>query len=468
MEQAEQTSRDLSARRVFGFASNQAFAFFLLYMQAVCAVDLSGWTFGRVELFCVLAFVVVGFLLLGLLPSARRNALFARPLLYVYAVIMVGGSLLSMVVPDGGPAVLLGQGLLTGIPFAFVLTAWGKTFGSVPTEASTVEVFVGSLVAALVCLIFALAADTVVFSVAIRLLPLASVVNIQVPTEEDMPKRAASDAEDAQVGALSLKIIAGTVAFGAAAGLFEATGAASAAAGLAIHPMTMVLFGAFLIGSVSLLLSDGFGRGAALNKSYRLAVFIMMMGVLLAPWPALAQTIMPGEAVVMAGYLGLETVLVSLFLVLAEIAALDPALAFSRGFLALFAGELLGVLLANCLSGALVQDTLPYVVIALAGGLVLVSYVFLFTERDFDALSQIVEVTDRFEDTCEAIAERFGLSSREAEILAFALRGRSSERIAQELVISKSTVDTHLRRIYAKAGVHSRQELLDLAESYKG
>ena len=57
-----------------------------------------------------------------------------------------------------------------------------------------------------------------------------------------------------------------------------------------------------------------------------------------------------------------------------------------------------------------------------------------------------------------------GLSKREAEILPLALKGRTSERIAEQFVISKSTVDTHLRRIYAKCDVHSRQELIDLGE----
>ena len=94
----------------------------------------------------------------------------------------------------------------------------------------------------------------------------------------------------------------------------------------------------------------------------------------------------------------------------------------------------------------------------------MVSYLFLFTDRDFGELSQIVKANDSFEDVCSDISTNFGLSSRESEILAFALRGRTSDRIAQELVISKSTVDTHLRRIYGKTGVHSRQELLDLAE----
>ncbi|MEG0322916.1 MAG: LuxR C-terminal-related transcriptional regulator, partial [Raoultibacter sp.] len=30
------------------------------------------------------------------------------------------------------------------------------------------------------------------------------------------------------------------------------------------------------------------------------------------------------------------------------------------------------------------------------------------------------------------------------------------------------TVDTHLRRIYQKAGVHNRQELIDLGEAKRG
>lgn len=103
-------------------------------------------------------------------------------------------------------------------------------------------------------------------------------------------------------------------------------------------------------------------------------------------------------------------------------------------------------------------------VVVFAGVLVLCSYIFLFTERDFDSLSKLVTVNDSFEDACADIVARFSLRTR-SEILPYALRGRTGERIAHELTISKSTVDTHLRRIYAKCGVHSRQELIDLGES---
>lgn len=60
--------------------------------------------------------------------------------------------------------------------------------------------------------------------------------------------------------------------------------------------------------------------------------------------------------------------------------------------------------------------------------------------------------------------ERFGLTSREADVLAYLLAGRSRDYIERELVLSKSTVKTHVRHIYEKTGVHSQQELLDLAE----
>ena len=80
------------------------------------------------------------------------------------------------------------------------------------------------------------------------------------------------------------------------------------------------------------------------------------------------------------------------------------------------------------------------------------------------ALSVVVSRTDRFEEACALIAASAKLSKRESEILPLALRGRTAERIASEFFISKNTVDTHLRRIYAKCAVHTRQELIDLGE----
>ncbi len=55
----------------------------------------------------------------------------------------------------------------------------------------------------------------------------------------------------------------------------------------------------------------------------------------------------------------------------------------------------------------------------------------------------------------------YGLSARELEVLDLFAQGRSAAWIAENLTISKNTVRTHLRAVYAKLDVHSRQELLD-------
>ncbi|MDO4443870.1 MAG: helix-turn-helix transcriptional regulator [Slackia sp.] len=139
-------------------------------------------------------------------------------------------------------------------------------------------------------------------------------------------------------------------------------------------------------------------------------------------------------------------------------------MAFCRGFSALYAGEIVGLVLGNIVDGTVSASVASRGIPAFAGLAVLVAYLFLFTEDDFRKLSVIVDVTSAADAMREAIIANAKLSRRESQVLELALKGRTNERIAQELVVAKSTVDTHLRRIYTKAGVHSRQELIDYGE----
>ena len=69
------------------------------------------------------------------------------------------------------------------------------------------------------------------------------------------------------------------------------------------------------------------------------------------------------------------------------------------------------------------------------------------------------------QDPIADIAKCFGLSARECDVLRLLAKGRSATRIQEELFISAGTVNYHTRNIYAKMGVHSRQELIDLIHS---
>lgn len=62
------------------------------------------------------------------------------------------------------------------------------------------------------------------------------------------------------------------------------------------------------------------------------------------------------------------------------------------------------------------------------------------------------------------LARDYDLTAREQEIATMLARGRNGTYIQEQLVISRNTVKTHTRHIYAKLGIHSQQELIDLFE----
>lgn len=63
---------------------------------------------------------------------------------------------------------------------------------------------------------------------------------------------------------------------------------------------------------------------------------------------------------------------------------------------------------------------------------------------------------------CQDLAIEYGLTPREAEILALVALGRSAKYISEELTVSYNTTRTHVRHIYEKLNIHSKQELIDL------
>lgn len=66
----------------------------------------------------------------------------------------------------------------------------------------------------------------------------------------------------------------------------------------------------------------------------------------------------------------------------------------------------------------------------------------------------------------EMIAEDFSLTRREAEVLPYLARGRSAKVIADALFVSENTIRTHTRRILEKTELHSKQQIIDLIDTY--
>lgn len=73
----------------------------------------------------------------------------------------------------------------------------------------------------------------------------------------------------------------------------------------------------------------------------------------------------------------------------------------------------------------------------------------------------------RGRDDAGVLSEGLGLSRREAEVLGLIMHGRNVPAIAEELSVSRNTVQTHVRHIYEQLGVHSRKELVCLVSAWQ-
>lgn len=69
------------------------------------------------------------------------------------------------------------------------------------------------------------------------------------------------------------------------------------------------------------------------------------------------------------------------------------------------------------------------------------------------------------EEQCSVLGTEHGLTERETEIFAMLARGRNGQFVMDHYVVSRNTVKSHVKHIYAKLDVHSQQELIDMVEN---
>nr|WP_235905461.1 helix-turn-helix transcriptional regulator [Eggerthella hominis] len=58
------------------------------------------------------------------------------------------------------------------------------------------------------------------------------------------------------------------------------------------------------------------------------------------------------------------------------------------------------------------------------------------------------------------------LSKREVEVLTLYALGHTQAHISEELSVASTTVRTHIRNIYQKTDLHSRQDILNYMAEY--
>ncbi len=97
------------------------------------------------------------------------------------------------------------------------------------------------------------------------------------------------------------------------------------------------------------------------------------------------------------------------------------------------------------------------VLIAVVAGLLIT---MVRQEYAIEALTRSPQAESELAAIVNSVAEEFGLSEREREIMGLIGRGYTASAVAQRLVISPYTVNTHIQHIYGKLDIHKRSELI--------
>lgn len=138
---------------------------------------------------------------------------------------------------------------------------------------------------------------------------------------------------------------------------------------------------------------------------------------------------------------------------------LSPTFVFGLGQAVLAVATLLGMILIFAIGvGGKIVSLL----------LITIYLVFLaatMTRNDQQNVRRKIDLEEYLGERCAELGTHFLLSPREKEVLLYLSRGHSHVYIAETLFISENTVRSHVRKIYDKMGISSREELLKLIDS---
>ena len=216
-----------------------------------------------------------------------------------------------------------------------------------------------------------------------------------------------------------------------------------------------------------------------LDALYKAAMLCVLAGFLLVNPLIDSLTSIPALSNVMLRA-GSDLTRMLVFMIVANLGARNPMAAtgvalFVGGANSLgsVAGAQLGLLANDVLARdpALFALLLAMIVFAFVAFNVLAPDVFNFdkTVREVEAVRPVkqTEQVDVLAQACKAAAAIYTLTPREAEALELLAHGRNTAAIQERMVVSRSTAKTHVRNVYAKLGVHSQQDLIDLVEGLK-
>lgn len=145
---------------------------------------------------------------------------------------------------------------------------------------------------------------------------------------------------------------------------------------------------------------------------------------------------------------------------------------FAWGWLAPSVGMFAGVFVG--IACRLIDDPVIKLFLSVMGGILVAALIVSMRSVETIAIRNREQEIDRqvdldasaqYESQMNEVFLGLGLSVREGEVAMLLLQGHSQAAIGDQLYVAASTVNTHVKHIYRKAGVRSKQEFIDLCQA---
>lgn len=416
--------------------------------------------------------VVVTFIVTGIAWRTRelermRWAQFAAPAL------IATGTALSAVASFAEPPLVFLQyasGIMSGIGSGWLCILWADALSRLEIEQIEVVVPAASLVTLLCTLVFPYI-EGIPGVITVASLPLVSGVLLSMSYKKTASEKRASCREDRKAPLDRTCLIAIVRASAMIGVAYFAIGCMSAMS--ASEDLLQAWWGfdvPTFIGSASgiamALCFILFSMRIDFASLFRWLTPLLVLALALFPWQEVAPNFISTTITAIADTsMQVIAYLYVISLAKRRLMPIALGLGITQGSVQL--GVLTGNLAGSRASELVTGGTLSVFVMVL-GLVCLLSFAALLVPQQRTKPPALVQAsenrpeTSRVEQRCRQLARECCLSAREAEILGYLAKGRSQPYIREELLLSKNTVATHVKHLYQKLDVHSRQEILDM------
>ena len=456
---------DYPTRRFVGFALLLAWHYNLWFLHdAFIGVQLLDDCVTESWLFALVA-AVIGFIAIAFALGRKRHLCERKWLYEVVTAIAFASTLVLTLFAFSVPtdAIAYALAAVIGASNALLWIMWGELYSRTKTSFSVARIGTTIGLVMLACSLVALVLPTGVSSVFISLLPVAACVLFRRGRRiaESMPYPTLLPESTAK-RAIRPMIVVSVTAFVAALACYFL---------VAIIPLESLPDGdlAFTFGSIGgAVLLCIIGAVSASSKQrlniYRIFPWLIVLAIIsFALFITGEQFYIPSFFLVLAVVAIFEVLLIMYFGVLGMkgYVPIGIAFGFSGAFirLGIAAGNTLALIYEANPSFAL-EATTPTAIIFVC---ILSAIVIPLVRQEYNITKLMAPpATESLqEQRIKELAREFSLSARETEIVMLIARGFTTDNVAKKLVISPYTVNTHIRHVYEKIGIHKRSELID-------